>query len=83
MITGRGILYLLILAGMGIGVAYSGLSQLYAIFLVLLLLPILSLLQVLRLRQLISVVGHDWINRWCNGWMMAACAWTSACRVLS
>lgn len=55
MITGRGILYLLILAGMGIGVAYSGLSQLYAIFLVLLMLPLLSLLQVMRLRHLISV----------------------------
>lgn len=55
MITSRGILYMLLLAGMGLGVAYSGISQLYAIFLVILLLPMISALQVLRLRHLISV----------------------------
>ena len=55
MITGRGIFYVVLLAGMGLGVAYSGISQLYAIFLVILLLPLISVLQVLRLRHLITV----------------------------
>lgn len=58
MITGRGVLYLLLLAVTGLGVAYSGNSQLYVIFTIALLLPFISAFQVIRLRSLVSIAAR-------------------------
>ncbi len=55
MITGRGVVYLLLLVLLYLGLAYSGISQLIPVLLTLLILPFLSMIQLLVLKRHIKI----------------------------
>ncbi|MEA4888318.1 MAG: DUF58 domain-containing protein [Clostridiaceae bacterium] len=66
MITGRGIVYLLLLVLLYLGLAYSGISQLIPILLTLIFLPVLSMIQLLILKRHINIrsdIGRPMIQR--------------------